>query len=148
VGDIISERWATSFRKGGRHHPGKVGGFVRIPHHGPRKGCSHRFFKSLAAPPSSIPFNVSRILPTLLNHHPTLDRVRELSRRANRLSPSTTANCLLDVILRDLAIECAALLVGNGQIWPENRQCDQGASVLRNPTPTAHFPGQGTGKVD
>jgi hypothetical protein len=27
-GDIISERWAGSFRKGGRHHFGKVGGII------------------------------------------------------------------------------------------------------------------------
>src|SRR5215471_18292639 len=31
VGDIISERWATSFRNGGRDHFGTVGGFARIP---------------------------------------------------------------------------------------------------------------------
>ena len=71
-----------------------------------------------------IQFNVSRILPTLLNHHPTLDRVRELSRRTNRLNPSTTANCLLDGILRNPAIECAALIVGTGQTRRENRQGD------------------------
>src|ERR1700688_946821 len=27
-GDIIPEWWARSFRNGGRHHPGKVGGII------------------------------------------------------------------------------------------------------------------------
>src|SRR5262249_21039485 len=31
VGDIISERWATSSRNGGRHHLGTVGGFAPTP---------------------------------------------------------------------------------------------------------------------
>src|ERR1700751_4918669 len=94
-----------------------------------------------------IQFNVSRILPTLLNHHPTLDSVRELSRRTNRPNPSTTPNRLLDVILRD--IEGARFIARNSQTRPEGRQHHQGAPVLQtkrpatsNRTPTAHFPGQ------
>jgi hypothetical protein len=65
AGEIISERWATSNRIGGRHHSGFVGDFTRNRHKWTRLSCRTFAANAVRLQLHALAYNLGNFMRTL-----------------------------------------------------------------------------------